>query len=119
MVQDQYSLFGLFSIFSPSLYSSFSALLVLSRASNMYVSLCVQPLAFVMHDYACQLLSPFGATLRHWCTLPPQIHLSLSICNVGLYFTPKDQIIVVCFFLLISFLADRPLRICFKYYVIL
>ena len=41
-----------FQFFSPSLYSSFSALLVLSRASNMYVSFCVLPLAFVMHDYA-------------------------------------------------------------------
>ena len=134
MVQDQYSLFGLFSIFSPSLYSSFSALLVLSRASNMYVSFCVQPLAFVMHDYANsshhlvppldigalfhpKFINPFQCfksnTLSTWTN-----HASISlgsICHVGLYFIPKGQITLVRFFLLISFSVDRLLGICFEY----
>lgn len=83
----------------------------------------------------CQLLSPFRATLGHWCTRPPKFIypfqyfklntlstwtsvLSISLgsnCNVGLYFIPKGQIIIVSFFLLTSFLVDRLLGICFEY----
>ena len=85
--------------------------------------------------WLCQLLSPFRANLGHRCTLPPKfvypfqyfksntlstwtsiISISLgSICNVGLYFIPKGQIILVSFFLLASFLVDRLLGICFEY----
>ena len=45
MVQDQYSCLPFFPF-------SFSALLVLSRASDLHVSSCVQSLAFIVHDCA-------------------------------------------------------------------
>ena len=52
-------------------------------------------------------------TLSTWTSI---ISISLgSTCNVGLYFIPKGQITLVSFFLLIGFLVDRLLRICFEY----
>ena len=123
MVQDQYSLFGLFNIyFSPSHYSSFSALLVLSRASKMYVSFCVHDYANSSHHLVPPLdigalfhpkfINPFQYFKSN--TLCASISLG-SICHVGLHFIPKGQITLVRFFLLISFSADRLLGICFEY----
>ena len=109
MVQDQYSLFGLFNIFFP-LRIILLFLLVLSRASKMYVSFC-------MHDYANsshhlvppldigalfhpKFINPFqqfkSNTLCTWTSI---ISISLgSICHVGLYFIPKGQTMLVPFF---------------------